>query len=197
MRTKLLRWFASGAILLAAFLATEMAYAQDEERERGRIEFGVRQLYGDRRSAKFNEYREIPQGFFVQHLELNLDDLLQNTFFVNFQGRETVERDQNYLLELGMYRKYRLELRWDQTPHVFTTTGKSFFDEFSPGVFSVPDPLRSLLVPPAPPAPTQTTAQRQALLESALQSARLLDLSLRRDMGSGLSGSILRFLSRD
>lgn len=187
MRTTLLRWFAGVAILpvIIFFFARDKAYAQDAEPERGRIEFGVRQLYGDRRSAKFNEYREIPQGFFVQRLELDLDDLLHNSFFVNFQGREAVERDQSYLLELGKYRKYRFELRWDQTPHVFTTTGKSFFDEFSPGVFTVPSPLRSFLVPPPPPAPAQTTAERQALLLSALQGARLLDLSLRRDMGSG------------
>ena len=56
----------------------------------------------------------------------------------------------------------------------------------TPGVFPVPSTLRGLLEVPLPaPVPPQPTAQRQALLESALGSSRLLDLSLRRDMGAG------------
>ncbi|MBI3940960.1 MAG: MtrB/PioB family outer membrane beta-barrel protein [Acidobacteria bacterium] len=184
MRTKLLWWFL-GVAVLSVFFLPEKAFAQDVERKKGHVEFGVRQLYGERASAKFTEYRHIPQGFFVQHFGLDLDDLLNNSFFANFQGRETLERDQNYLLDLGKYRKYQFQFRWDQTPHLFTTTGKSFFLEPSAGVFTVPGPLRSLLVPPPPPAPAQTTQQRQVLLQDALQDARLLDLSLRRDIGSG------------
>jgi hypothetical protein len=113
--------------------------------------------------------------------------LLNNSYYVNFQARETLEEDQSYLLSMGKYRRYRVELRWDQTPHVFTTTGKSIFNEPRPGFFTVPGPLRGLLEVPLPaPTPAPSTQQRQALLESALQGARLLDLSLRRDMGSGL-----------
>lgn len=184
MTEKLLRWFLSVAMLPVVFLPREMAYAQEEER--GRIEFGIRQLYGDRRSAKFNEYRDIPQGFFIQNFEVDLHNLFDNRFFFNFQGRDTRENDQTYLLGLGAYRKYHLDLRWDQTPHVFTTTGKSFFVELNPGVFTVPGPLRTLLELPVPaPVPPPPAQQRQALLESALQGARLLDLSLRRDSATG------------
>ena len=173
MRTKLLRWFVSLAILPVVFLPRKMAYAQGEEGERGRIEFGIRQLYGDRSSSKFNEYRDIPQGFFIQNFETDLHNLFNNRFFLNFQGRDTSENDQTYLVGLGMHRKYRLELRWDQTPHVFTTTAKSFFLESSPGVFTAPSALRSLLV------------SQPSNLEAVLDSARLLDMSLRRDLGAG------------
>ena len=172
-RTLVFRWLISAAILPAVFLSGEMAYAQGEERERGHIEIGIRQLYGERNSAKFNEYRHIPQGFFIQSSEVNLHNLLGNTFFFNFQSRDTIERDQSYLASLGVYRKYRLDLQWDQTPHVFSTTARSFFFEGSPGVFTAPAPLRALL------------QSQPANLQAVLDSARLLDLSLRRDKGAG------------
>ncbi|MBF8305772.1 MAG: exported protein of unknown function [Acidobacteria bacterium] len=155
------------------FLLSGTAFSQNAEVERGRIEIGIRQLYGERNSAKFNEYRHIPQGFFIQSSEVNLHNLLNNTFFFNFQSRDTIERDQSYLASLGVYRRYRFDLQWDQTPHVFTTTARTFFLEPSPGVFTAPSPLRTLL------------QSQPGNLPALLEGARLLDLSLRRDKGTG------------
>ena len=174
MKKKHWGWFVCIAIPLGvAWFTPVRLYAQAGEAERGRIEIGIRQLYGDRASSKFNEYRHIPQGLFIQNSEISLENLLGNTFFVNFQSRETIEKDQSYLLDLGGYRKYRVELQWDQTPHVFTTTARSFFLESSPGVFTVPTPLRSVLQS----APGD--------LQAVLESARPLDMSLRRDTAAG------------
>ena len=172
-RTRNFRWLLSVTALAFGFLVSKPLSAQTAEGERGRIEIGIRQLYGDRRSAKFNEYRDIPQGAFIQSSEINLGSLLDNTFFVRFQSRDALEEDQSYLLNLGVYRKYRLDLQWDQTPHVFTDTGRSFFLETTPGVFTAPPPLRSLL------------QSDPGNLRPLLESARLLDLSLRRDRGAG------------
>ncbi|MBI4483162.1 MAG: MtrB/PioB family decaheme-associated outer membrane protein [Acidobacteria bacterium] len=174
MKQTHLRWLVGTAILLVVlFRPGETLYAQEGEGERGRIEIGIRQIFGDHSSSKFNEYRHIPQGFFIQQFELNLPNLLNDKFFFNFQSRETLERDQSYLLDLGAYRKYRLELAWDQTPHVFTNTAKSFFVESSPGVFTAPAPLRSRL------------QSQPADLSALLEGARPLNLSLRRNAGRG------------
>lgn len=172
MRTKLLRGCVT-VVLLVLFLPRETARAQEPKPERGRIEIGVRQLYGDRNSAKFNEYRDIPQGFFIQYGEVNFNDLLNNSFFFNFQTRHTRQKDQTYLASLGVHRKYRLELQYDQTPHVFTTTAKTFFSESTPGVFHAPDPLRNLL------------QSQPGNLQALLDDARHIDIALRRDKGSG------------
>ena len=171
METKHWGWLVNIAILLdVVWFTPERLHAQAGEPERGRIETGIRQLYGDRRSSKFNEYRDIPQGFFIRHSEIDLNDLFHNkTFFFNFQTRDTREKDQTYLLGLGVYRRYRLDLLWDQTPHVFTTTAKSFLVESSPGVFTVPSPLRSVL------------QSSPGNLQAVLDIARPLDMSLRRD----------------
>ena len=179
MRAKHLRWFVTVAILPVVLLPREMAYAQGEQGERGRIEFGVRQIYGDRQSAKFNEYRDLPKGFFIRHSEWSFHNLLDNTFFFTAQTRYSRNQDQSYLFDLGRHRKYHLELLWDQTPHVFTNTAKSFFVETSPGVFTVPGAVRSFLQSNPP------TATNVASLQAVLDSAHLLDMSLRSDKGAG------------
>ncbi len=176
MREKLLRWFVTLTLLPVAFIPAETGYAQTGETaedERGRIEIGVRQLFGNRSSSKFSEYRHIPQGAFIRSSDIRLGNLLNNTFFFNFQSRESLERDQSYLVDLGVYRSYRLDLQWDQTPHIFTTTARSFFLQSSPGVFIAPPPLRNHL------------QSQPGDLRALLDSARPLDLSLRRDKGSG------------
>ena len=174
MKKKHFGWLVSSAILLGVvWLTPERLCAQVGEAEHGRVEIGIRQLFGDRASSKFNEYRDIPQGFFIRHSEVHLDDLLNKTFFVNFQTRDTLENDQTYLLGLGVYRKYRFDLRWDQTPHDFTNTAKSFLLESSPGVFTAPATLRSVL------------QSQPGNLQAVLDSARPLDMSLRRDTGAG------------
>jgi MtrB/PioB family decaheme-associated outer membrane protein len=176
MRKEVLRWFVTLTLLQVVFVPAETGYAQTETTaadERGFIEVGIRQLFGNRSSSKFTEYRHIPQGSFIRSSDIRLGNLLNNTFFFNFQSRESLEKDQSYLVDLGMYRTYRLDLQWDQTPHIFTTAARSFFLESSPGVFVAPPPLRDHL------------QSQPEDLRALLDSARPLDLSLRRDKGSG------------
>jgi MtrB/PioB family decaheme-associated outer membrane protein len=152
------------------------ACAQEDEQEHGQFELGVRQLYGERNSAKFNEYRDIPQGFFIKRAEVDLHELLQRSFFFNFQARDIREEDQTYLIGLGIARKYRLDLKWDQTPHVFTTTARSFLVEARPGQFLAPDAIRTALV---------SAGTNSSVLRSVLDNSPGVDMSLRRDKGSG------------
>jgi MtrB/PioB family decaheme-associated outer membrane protein len=174
MSTKRLGKFAVVAIALLS-AAGGTAYAQAEA-ERGRVELGVRQLYGERNSAKFFEYRDIPQGAFVKHAEVELHELLEKSFFFGFQARDVREEDQTYLVSLGIARKYRLDLKWDQTPHVFTTTARSFLVESSPGVFVAPEAVRNALI---------SAGTNVSILRSVLGSSPSVPMSLRRDKGTG------------
>lgn len=175
MSGKLAREFMLVAILPVLLLGSRMAYAQGES-DLGQIEFGVRQLYGNRSSAKFNEYRDIPQGVFVRHAEADLDNLFKKDFFFSFQARDPRENDQTFLISGGAYRKYRLDLKWDQIPHVFTTTARSFLIENTPGVFVAPIAEKSIL---------QANVGNVPVLQSVLASAPLVNMSLRRDKGTG------------
>ena len=113
-----------------AFLVGGPLYGQeasDKPVVSGSVEVGLRQLGGNRDSSKFEEYRDIPSGAFVRCFRFSADDLFGKNFFIHFQTRESLEKDQTYLLNLGVPGKYQFEFRWDQTPHLFTTSAKSLF----------------------------------------------------------------------
>lgn len=167
------QWMQAAIPLLAVtvLLMGQTGFAQEEER--GRVEIGVRHIFGDRQAAKFREYRDIPVGLYIQRFEVNLNSLLNERFFLDYQTRETVEKDQSHLLSTGLNGKYRLVLRWDQTPHFFTNTTKTLFTDAGNGRFTAPSPLRSSLQ--AAPAG----------LNGFLEGARPLDIGLRRNTGSG------------
>src|ERR1051325_4367121 len=153
------------------------AYAQENPDREGRIEAGVRQGYGDTNSAKFNEYRDIPDGFVISHVEVGLGNLFKNSFFFHFQARDIREKDQTFLVDLGAYRKYRLDLKWDQIPHVFTNTARSFLTETSPGLFVATDATKAAFAAAGTNIPA---------LQNTLAGFPLVPMSLRRDKGSGV-----------
>ena len=161
-------------LVVLGLLPKGVLYAQDERVERGRIEVGIRQIAGERSSSKFEEYRQIRRGFFLQSFRLNLDNLAKGRYFFKAQTRETLERDQSYLLSFGRYAKYRFDFRWDQTPHVFTSAARTLFLESNRGVFTISAPVRSAL------------QSRPGDLPLVLEGARPLDISLQRDLGSGM-----------
>lgn len=174
MRTTIARFL---RLILAPLLLTFVLPAQplfaQEHGERGYIELGIRQFAGDRQSSKFSEYRQVPGGFFLQRFELHLNSLFSDKFFLNYQTRETLEKDQAHLLDAGRRGKYRFQLRWDQTPHYFSNTAKLLFAQTGPGLFTVPAAVKARL---------QTTPGDVA---SFLDGARLLDPRLNRKLGSG------------
>jgi len=159
------------AALLIGFLQSQSLRAQ-EKGERGYIEVGARVSSGDDKASKYLEYRDLP-NFYVRRIELRLTDLAKSKYFFTFQSRETIEKDQTHLLEVGRHGKFRLQLRWDQTPHFFTNTTSTLFSQSAPGVFSYPSALRTQL---------QTSP---STLPTVLKSNGPFDNRLRRHMGLG------------
>lgn len=167
-----LRWPAIAGVVLWMAVCPGVISARQEE-QRGRVEVGVRQISGDPTSSKFSEYRSIPRGLYIQRFELNLNDLLNDRYFFAYQARETLEKDQSHLLSAGYHGKYRFQLRWDQTPHVFTNKASTFFIQQKPGVYTVPAQIRA------------TLETSPGLFSNLLDQARPIDVSLRRNTGGG------------
>ncbi len=160
-------------LLALGSVAALRMYAQSAEGGTGRIEVGARAIFGDHDSSKFNEYRHLPQGLFLRSSEFSLDDLFHGRFYVRFQSRDSFQRDQAYLLTAGQDRKYRLQVRWDETPHVFTNTARSFLIESGPGQFTAP-------------ASVISTLRQPANLGGLLDGAPVVNMSLRRHGGSAV-----------
>jgi len=165
--------FAITLFLMLALPCGMVAFAQAPEEARGSVQIGVRQILGNRDAAKFLEYRDIPRGLYLQKFDLNLNSLLDDRYFLGYQARETLEKDQSHLLNGGMYGKFRIQLRWDQAPHTFTDQAKLFYADAGNGYYTIPSFIKTGLQA----APTTVATY--------LQSAKPLRVGLRRDTASG------------
>jgi len=140
-RTTLL--FAAGFVLLA--LASGTAWAQTEilgYKLDGSVELGGRAYIDrptDKQSGKFEEYRDIPQGLFLEDLRLRLSTK-DDRYLFEFKAKEAGEEDQNFLLRSSRLGFYEFEFEWDQIPHIYSTTGRMLSTEASRGVFTLPSP---------------------------------------------------------
>ena len=154
------------AALLVAFLQVPPLCAQ-ENGERGYIEVGVRTSTGDDKASKYLEYRDLREGFYVRRFELRLPELAGGKYFFSMQSRDSINRDQTHLMEVGRYGKYRMQLRWNQTPHFFTNTTSTLFTQSAPGVFSYPAALRTQLQ--ASPSTLATVLKNNAPFDHRLR----------------------------
>src|SRR5690242_21258742 len=87
--------------------------ADNPKPERGAVEFGVRQIWGDEygrpdlpfkpgiQNSKYNEYRDIRNGFFIRRLRVEIEDFLGSKNYVGLQSRNSIYKDQSYLATFG------------------------------------------------------------------------------------------------
>ena len=130
--------FAVLAVSPAAWAQTEiLGYKLD-----GSVELGGRAYIDrptDKQSGKFEEYRDIPQGLFLEDLRLRLSTK-DDRYLFEFKAKEAGEEDQNFLLRSSRLGFYEFEFEWDQIPHIYSTTGRMLSTEASRGVFTLPSP---------------------------------------------------------
>ncbi len=140
--------------------------------ELGGRTFPERPLRSDR--GKFEEYRDIPRGLFLQGLRLRLDSK-DGSHTTEFRARGVGQRDQKFLFWSSKPGLYELDFVWDQVPHVFSNTGQTLYAETSRGVFELDDAMQAAVQA----APDQ--AAISALLRGFLTGAHDVDLRMRVD----------------
>lgn len=131
--------------------------ADTEEPDKGFVEFGVRHIWGDVygrpdlpfrpdiKTSKYNEYRDIRNGFFVRRARLHLDDLFGANHYFSLQAEKAIYRDQSYLATYGEYGKFKVQVRYDEIPHVYSNTARTLYVQTAPGVWTMPIALRNTL----------------------------------------------------
>jgi len=97
------------------------------------------------RNSKYEEYRDLRNGFFVRKLNATFDNLLNTKNYVSLQSQKTLYRDQSYLATFGQYGKFRIQFRYDEIPHVYSSTTRTLLSATAPGVWSFPAAVRSTL----------------------------------------------------
>ena len=147
------RWW----LLLALWLAPVVAFGQEQKPEHGTIEFGFRHIWGDVygrpdlpfkpdwETSRFNEYRDLKSGVYIRSFRSHLDNIFNSRFYVTLQSQKSFYDDQSYLASFGQYGKFKLQFRYEETPHIFSNTTRTVYTRVQPGVFTVNPALRTTL----------------------------------------------------
>ena len=94
----------------------------------------------DRESAKFQEYRDVHDGLFLERLRLRVftpDGLT----YGSLEGSKWGRRDQEYFLGAGRIGLWDARFDWDQVPHVYSQdTARLLANDVGRSVFVLPNP---------------------------------------------------------
>jgi MtrB/PioB family decaheme-associated outer membrane protein len=136
--------------------------AQDQDADHGFVDFGVRFATGDvygrpdlpfdppLKNSKFNEYRDVRDGFFLRKADVRFNDVFGTKNYVSFQTSKSIYRDQSYLVGFGSYGKFKTQFRYDEIPHIYSDTTRTLFTENFPGNWTYPALIRQTLQAPVP-----------------------------------------------
>jgi hypothetical protein len=96
-------------------------------------------------TSKYQEYRDLRNGFFVRKIDVVFDNVLKSKSYVSLQSQKTIYRDQSYLATFGQYGRFKIQFRYDEIPHIYTNTSRTLFTTTSPGMWTFPAAIRAQL----------------------------------------------------
>lgn len=113
----------------------------------GEVRAGVQGLVNepsDKASAKFDEYRDIHTGVFLENLRLRVFSP-DGLYYGWLAGSKWGRQDQEYSLGAGRIGLWEASFGWDQTPHVFSRdTARILAQDVGRSVFVLPTPRPNL-----------------------------------------------------
>jgi hypothetical protein len=136
------------------------------------VSLQFRDVRGDR-VAKFQEYRDVPQGFVLDSARLSIRKE-NSPFYLDFSSRKAIYRDKEYSLDCGVFGQYKSRFSFNEIPHFFSNRNTLLLTGTAPGVFSINNTVRAALQP----ADDITTI---GIVNDLLANAPAVDLQLRRE----------------
>lgn len=135
-------------------------------------------------SSKAEEYGEVPEGFLINHVRIQLN-LKDDRYLDVFADRARLN-NAHYGMEYGVQGKYRLNVDYLKIPHLFSRTGETIWTETAPGVWELPDSVQSAIqnlnnVDPTDPTYGAGLAAQKAFVSSLLANAQPVSLGLQRN----------------
>lgn len=138
--------------------------------------------------GKFQEYRDIPRGFFLSALDLEYLNK-ESQWLVSMRALEVRERDQQISFDAWDVGKFRTQITWNEIPH-FLSNSPTLYQNTSPGVLQVSPSIRSnletLLGGPAAapqPRPNGLPPAFIAAVGTELAAAPKVEIGTRRESG--------------
>ena len=102
----------------------------------GHVSAGGQVVDNNTNSSKFNEYRDIKDGFYLY--DLGLKSETGTGLFLDAKGKNVGRDDQNIFLKGGRYGRWGVSLEWDEIIHRLSNRAQTPFNNEGGGVFTVP-----------------------------------------------------------
>src|SRR3990172_10137472 len=113
--------------------------AQNQTEISGEQTIGVRQIDLDINSSKFNEYRDIRNGFYFQELSLEVLNT-PNNWFLDLISKNLLLDDQSIRAKFGnLGNRWNIIISNNKTPHRFSNKAVTPYFNQGSGLFTVPD----------------------------------------------------------
>lgn len=172
---------------------------EEPEDERGFVEFGARGYFGDvygrpdlpfkpnLRTSKLNEYSDLRNNFYIRRARIYIENVFGMGNYLSYQTQSSFYRNQSHLGTFGQYNKFKVQIRYDEIPHIFSNTARTPYIQTSPGIWTMPLALRQSL---QNASSTGTTSQINNSLPSYIATQlvpfeQFIVPELRRQAGSG------------
>jgi len=127
------------ALVSLLLLAPMVAQAQEEGKieSAGEVTVGVRQGDVDPDSSKFNEYRDISDGFYLDNLWFWALDPSYGRF-LDFQGDNLLQDDQSIRFGFGSYGSWNFVIDRNEIPHNLSNKAMTPYFDQGNGLFTLP-----------------------------------------------------------
>ncbi|MBI5556103.1 MAG: MtrB/PioB family outer membrane beta-barrel protein [Deltaproteobacteria bacterium] len=169
--------------LLASLLLLAPMVAQAEEEVKiqgsGEVTVGARQIDVDPDSSKFNEYRDIDDGFHLYDLWLDLLDP-RNGYFLDFQGHNLLRDDQTIRFGVGNYGSWSIIIDRNEIPHNLSNKAMTPYIDQGDGLFTLPSTV-NIPNPDLVPSASQLQENDAATAGWLATTLRGIDLGTQRD----------------
>ncbi len=162
-----------GSVLLVLVSVPALLLGQDERPQHGMIEAGTRTIWGNvygrpdlpfepsLRNSKYNEYRDLRDGFFVRRARLKSTIWpTRNTISTSSRTRRSIAT-RVIFGTLGAWNRFRLQFRYDEIPHTYSDTTRTPYVQSARGVLTIPLLTRTSLQALAASTALPSTIQMQ------------------------------------
>jgi len=137
--------------------------------------------------AKFEEYGQVPQGFFVDHLWVGAGTR-DGLYSIDVFAKDVGYNNQSYYLTVMKVGEHYFTAGWDQIPHLISTSAKTIYQGVGTTNLTIDNTLQANLQANSQNATAGTPAGVAARtnIEGFVNNAeRSLTLATRRDKASG------------
>ncbi len=119
---------------------TASVFADEEATISGKASFNVKSVDGERKSSKFLEYRDLPDG-----LSGSFELLFKKSdkYFMEFKGYNISQDDQYVGVSGGRYGYFKFDLNYDKIPHRFAFDARTLYSGIGTGDLIYSDSMQS------------------------------------------------------